>query len=48
MSWPAVKDETFHLTVVDGAAATEPSTMTPTKTPTRSNAQPERREEETE
>jgi hypothetical protein len=47
LTWPAVKDETFHVTVVDGAAATEPPTMTPTKRPTRSNTQPEPREGET-
>ena len=35
---PADRDETFHVTCVDGAAVTEPLTVTPTKTPTRSNA----------
>jgi hypothetical protein len=34
---PADRDETFHVTFVDGAADTELSTVTPTKTPTRSN-----------
>jgi hypothetical protein len=28
---PAFKDETFHVTVVDGAAPAEPPTKTPTK-----------------
>jgi hypothetical protein len=32
---PAIKDETFHVTVVDGAAPAEPPTKTPAKMPTR-------------
>jgi hypothetical protein len=28
---PAIKDETFHVTVVDGAAPAEPPTKTPAK-----------------
>ena len=35
---PAAKDDTFHFTAVDGAALATPTTATPAKTPTRSNA----------
>jgi len=28
---PAIRDETFHVTVVDGAAPAEPPTKTPAK-----------------
>ena len=42
---PAVKDDTFHFTVIDGAALTTPTTATPAKTPTRSNAPIDLRDE---
>jgi hypothetical protein len=32
---PAIRDETFHVTVVVGAASAEPPTKTPTKMPAR-------------
>jgi hypothetical protein len=32
---PDLKDETFHVTVVDGAAPAEPPTKTPAKMPAR-------------
>ncbi len=35
--WSAVKDDTFHFTVVDGAALTTLTPATPAKTPTRSS-----------
>jgi hypothetical protein len=35
-TWPAAKEETFHVTFVEGAAATEPPTATAAKTPARS------------
>ena len=41
---PADRDETFHVTFVVGAAATELLTVTPTKTPTRSNIPADLRE----
>jgi hypothetical protein len=34
---PAISDETFHVTFINGAAATEPPTATAAKTPTRSS-----------
>jgi len=44
MASPAVSDETFHVTFVDGAASTELLTVAPTKTPTTSSAPTEIRE----
>ncbi|MTH94449.1 MAG: hypothetical protein F2940_09700 [Actinobacteria bacterium] len=41
---PAGRDETFHVTFVDGAADTELLIVTPTKTPTRSNIPADLRE----
>ena len=40
---PAAKDETFHVTVVDGAADVELLTAKLAKATTRSNTPPERR-----
>ena len=40
---PAAKDETFHVTVVDGAADIELLTAKLAKATTRSNTPPERR-----
>jgi hypothetical protein len=41
---PADKDETFHVTFVDGVAATGPLTVAPTKIPTRSSTPVDLRE----
>ena len=43
---PATKDETFHVTVVDGAADIELLAAKLTKATTRSTTPPERREGE--
>jgi hypothetical protein len=40
---PAISDETFHVTFVDGAAATEPPTATAANTPTKNNSPAARR-----
>ena len=43
---PATRDETFHVTVVDGAADTDLLVAKLAKTTTRSKTLPERREGE--
>jgi hypothetical protein len=43
---PAIKDETFHVMVVDGAAPAEPPTNTPTNTPAKMLARRKRGFEE--
>jgi len=45
---PAISDETFHVTFVDGAATTEPPTVVPTKRTTTSNAPTDLREQDLE
>ena len=45
-TWLAPNEETFHVTFVDGAAATEPLLVTPAKIQTKSNTPVDRMEKD--